>query len=75
MQITYRWPAEGKDPDEVTSVTYGKGPVPRIGELVDIDILINTKTKERARKYSRVRDVKWSVGDRGAAFVTVVLAA
>jgi|APSaa5957512535_1039671.scaffolds.fasta_scaffold192742_2 hypothetical protein len=69
MQIKYFWPVRGGDPKEVCDITLEQEAVPRIGELVDIDVDIGGG--EIVHKMGRVKDVTWYVRSEG--YVTVFL--
>ena len=69
MKIRYAWSPRTADPEEVTSLELMTDHVPRVGELVDIEIQL-TKD-ERVTKSGRVKDVIWSV--RREPLVSVLL--
>ncbi len=71
MKIRYAWSARTSDPKEVTSIELKTEHVPRVGELVEIEIQL-TKD-EWCVKSGRVRDVIWTV--RRESKVTVLLGA
>lgn len=68
MKIRYTWSPRTAAPEEVTSLEL-TGHVPRVGELVEIEIQL-TKD-EWVVKSGRVKDVIWSV--RREPLVSVLL--
>ena len=71
MKIRYAWSPRTTDPDEVTSLELTADHVPRIGELVEIEIQITQN--EWVVKSGRVKDVIWTV--RREPMVSVLLGA
>ena len=69
MKILYAWNPHTADPDEVTSLELMTDHVPRVGELVNIEIQL-TKD-EWVIKSGRVKDVIWS--ERREPLVSVLL--
>lgn len=69
MKIRYAWSPRTAAPEEVTSLELMTDHVPRVGELVDIEIQL-TKD-EWVTKSGRVKDVIWSV--RREPLVSVLL--
>jgi hypothetical protein len=71
MKIRYAWSPRTADPAEVTTLELTTEHVPRIGELVEIEIQV---TKEEwCVKSGRVKDVIWTV--RREPMVSVLLGA
>ena len=71
MKIRYAWSPRTADPAEVTSLELTTEHVPRVGELVEIEIQL---TKEEwCVKSGRVKDVIWTV--RREPMVSVLLGA
>ena len=71
MKIRYAWNPKGNGPDEVTALELETEQIPRIGELVEIEIQL-TKD-EWCVKSGRVKDVIWTV--RREPMVSVLLGA
>ena len=71
MKIRYAWSPRTASHEEVTSIEQMTDYVPRVGELVDIEIQL-TKG-EWVTKSGRVKDVIWSV--RREPLVSVLLGA
>ena len=62
MKIRYAWSPKGTDPAEVTTLEMQSEYLPRVGDLVEIEIQL---TKEEwVVKSGRVKDVIWSVSSR-----------
>ena len=71
MKIMYAWCPIGTDPAEVTVLELATDHVPRVGELVEIQIQL-TKD-EWVLKSGRVKDVIWSA--KREPMVSVLLGA
>jgi hypothetical protein len=71
MKIRYAWNPRTADPAEVTSLELTADHVPRVGELVEIEIQLTKK--EWCVKSGRVKDVIWTV--RREPMVSVLLGA
>lgn len=71
MKIRYAWNRHTADPAEVTSLELTADHVPRVGELVEIEIQLTQD--EWCVKSGRVKDVIWSV--RREPMVSVLLGA
>lgn len=56
--IEYKWRAKTSDPREIVSVAIRAEQVPRVGELVTVDVPINDK--ESAYGSGRVSQVHWN---------------
>ena len=55
--INYKWRTITTDPQEIDGVTLVVEAVPRVGDLVDIDVPVSDK--ENARGSGRVSNVIW----------------
>ena len=71
MKIRYAWSPRGSDPNEVTALEVEAAHIPRVGELVELEIQL-TKD-EWVVKSGRVKDVIWTI--RREPMVSVLLGA
>lgn len=59
IEVTYRWPVTGEDPNEINESTMVTYYIPRFGELVTLKLIINEKETVTVTK--RIKDVIWTI--------------